>query len=325
MKKSLLIGVLIVLLASFAIAQDDAFPAGAEHAHFARVYNPNAPVAPAGNNMTYYGGPIMSGNANNIYIVYYGNWTTGDKKIINSWAATIGGSPLYNANTTFYDNATPNNFIQNVIGFNYITHTCNDLYSLGHHLTDANVQTIVANAISSGCLPNDTNGIYFVLTYVDVTESAFGGAFCTLFCGYHGFSTTIVSGEDIKYSFVGNPAKCPSGCDGNVAVYGDKTSPNQDIGADGAVSIMFHELSESVTDELVTSTAYSAWGAGTCGENGDCCNFVFGPTSTGTNSKGTYHYNQTIGTRRYLLQEMFALSEGPPNFTNVPGTCVQSP
>jgi len=274
--------------------------------------------------MTYYGGPIMSGTANNIYIVYYGNWTSGDKRIINSWATNIGASPLYNANTTFYDNASPNNFIQPVVGFNFVTHTCNDLYSLGKHLNDANIQTIVANAISSGCLPNDVNGIYFVLTYVDVMESAFGGAFCTLFCGYHTFSNTIVAGEDIKYSFVGNPAKCPSGCDGNVAVYGDKTSPNQDVGADGAVSIMFHELSESVTDPLVTSTAYSAWGAGTCGENGDCCNFTFGPTSTGTNSKGTYHYNQTIGGRRYLLQEMFALSQGPPNFTNVPGTCVQS-
>jgi len=66
MKRSLLIGVLIVLLASFAIAQDDAFPAGAERAHFARVYNPNAPAPPPGQTMTYYGGPIMSGNANNI-------------------------------------------------------------------------------------------------------------------------------------------------------------------------------------------------------------------------------------------------------------------
>jgi hypothetical protein len=323
MKRFSLLAVALMLLASLAVSQD-ALPEGARKAHFARVYNPNAPAAPPASTMTYYGGPIMSGNADNIYIVYYGTWTSGDKRIINSWAATIGGSPLYNANTTFYDNASPNNFIQNVVGFNYNTHTYDDNYSLGKNLNDANIQTIVANAISGGHLPNDVNGVYFVLTAKDVMESAFGGAFCTLFCGYHTFSTSIVSGENIKYSFVGNPAKCPSGCDGNVAVYGDKTSPNQDIGADGAVSIMFHELSESVTDELVTSTAYSAWGAGTCGENGDCCNFVFGPTSTGTNTKGTYHYNQTIGGRRYLLQEMFALSQGPPNFTNVPGTCVQS-
>jgi hypothetical protein len=323
MKNALLVATLLLLVTSLAVSQN-ALPAGAAGAHFTRVYNPNAPALPPAQTMTYYGGPIMSGSANQIYIVYYGNWTNQDRSIINSWSANIGASPLYNANTTFYDNASPNNFVQPVVGFNKNTHTCNDNYSLGKFLNDANVQTIVSNAIASGCLPNDTNGVYFVLTAKDVHETAFGGGFCTLFCGYHTFSRSIVTGEDIKYSFVGNPAQCPSGCTGNVGVYGDTSSPNGDLGADGAVSIMFHELSEAVTDPLVTSTAYSAWGAGTCGENGDCCNFTFGPTSTGTNIKGSFHYNQTIGGRKYLLQEMFALSQGPPNFTNVPGTCVQS-
>jgi hypothetical protein len=58
-----------------------------------------------------------------------------------------------------------------------------------------------------GHLPDDTNGVYFVLTATDVYETAFGGGFCTLFCGYHGPSTTIIPGEIITYSFV---AKVPT-------------------------------------------------------------------------------------------------------------------
>jgi hypothetical protein len=320
--KRLILLTIVVTLAACASAQD--LPVAADHVHFARVYNPHATAQPPGVTMTYYGGPIMFGTSNSLYIIYYGNWDTADQTIINTYAQNIGATGLYNANTTFYDNATPNNFISQVMNFNRKTNTYHDNYSLGKNLTDANIQTIVANAISGGFLPNDTNGIYFVLTYKDVFETAFGVGFCTAFCGYHTYSTTIVSGENIKYSFVGDAAKCPSGCDGNVAVYGDHTSPNTSIGADGSVSIMFHEMSESVTDPLVTSTAYSAWGAGSCGENGDCCNFVFGPTSVGTNSNGNYHYNQTFAGRNWLLQEMVALSEGPPTFTNVPGTCVQS-
>lgn len=320
MKRSLLVLVLVAF-AACAFAQS-AVPVGADHVHFARVYNAHQPAQPPGVTMTYYGGPLMLGTVN-IYIIYYGNWDTADQTIINTWAQSLGGTGLYNINTTYYDGATPANYISNSLGFNRTTNTYHDNYSLGKNLTDANVQTIVANAISGGHLPDDTNGVYFVLTYKDVFETAFGVGFCTYFCGYHSPSDTIVSGETIKYSFVGDAAKCPSGCDGNVALFGDKTSPNQSIGADGTVSIMFHELSETVTDSLV-GNSYSAWGAGSCGENGDCCNFVFGSTSTGSNSKGTYHYNQTFGGRNWLIQELPALSEGPPNYTNVPGTCVQS-
>jgi hypothetical protein len=320
MKRSLLVVVLVAF--AFALAQS---AVAADHVHFARVYKPGQAAVPAsGLDMTYYGGPIMYGTNNSIYIVYYGNWDTGDQTIINSWAQTIGGSGLYNTNTTFYDGASPANYISAVQNFNRKANTYHDNYSLGKNLTDADIQTIVSNAIAGGHLPNDVNGFYFVLTYLDVFETAFGEGFCTAFCGYHTYSTSIVSGENIKYSFVGDSAKCPSGCDGNVAIFGDKTSPNQSIGADGAVSVMTHELSEGVTDPQVTATAYSAWGAGNCGENGDCCAWTFGTTSTGSNSKGTFHYNETFGGRNWLIQQLPTLNGAPPSYTNVPVTCVQS-
>ena len=88
------------------------------------------------------------------------------------------------------------------------------------------------------------------------------------------------------------------------------------IDADGAISIIFHELSESVTDPEVNLR--TAWQAGTCGENGDCCNFTFGPTRKVANGS---HANESIGGKAYLIQEMFELTGTGTN--KVPGICKQ--
>jgi hypothetical protein len=60
-----------------------------------------------------------------------------------------------------------------------------------------------------------------------------------------------------------------------------------------------------------------------CEENGDCCNFNFGTTSTGTNSKGTFHFNQTFSNgKNYPIQQLFAITG--TGFTKVPGQCEQT-
>lgn len=321
LRKTVLSLLACTILLSCAFAQD------ASHVKLYPVLNPNGPshtlvyrpgqaALPPSSNITYYGGPIISVPVN-VYVVYYGKWSSIDRGIIDGFIKNLSGSPLYNINAGYYDNSTPQNFVQNVVNYTAKTNAYHDNYSLGKTLSDAQTQTIITNAINGGHLANDTNGVYFVLTAKDVHQNAFGGSFCSLYCGYHGPSTTIISGETIKYSFVGNPAQCPTGCDGNVAIYGDKTSPNSDIGADGVTNVLFHELSESVTDPEVNMN--TAWQAGSCGENGDCCNFTFGTTSKGTNGA---HYNQTINGVNYLVQEMFKLTG--TGFTSVTGVCAQS-
>jgi len=44
------------------------------------------------------------------------------------------------------------------------------------------------------------------------------------------------------------PPSLYSGCSGNVANYGDTTSPNGDIGMDAVADDLIHELSETTTD-----------------------------------------------------------------------------
>src|SRR6185369_231151 len=105
-----------------------------------------------------------------------------------------------------------------------------DNYSLGTALSDANIQTIVSSAISSGRLPLNSNGVYFVLTSADVNETS---GFCTQYCGWHTHGT--ISGTDIKYSFVGGSARCASACEWQV------TGPNGGGSGDGMASIIAHE------------------------------------------------------------------------------------
>jgi len=230
------------------------------------------------------------GGSTNAYVVYYGNWASSSQNIVNTWLQHLGGSELYNINTTYFD--TTGAEVRNIVNYNPATNSYLDNYSLGTNLTDANIQTVISKslAINGGTLPTDDNGAYFVLTSPDVSETAFGATFCGSFCGYHNPSTTIISGHTIKYSFVGSPAACPSACDGNI-INGDSTTPNGDVGADGAINVMFHELSETVSDPVIT-----AWGEDES-ENGDQCNFNFGTFSSLPQAGNGAHYNVTFCSR----------------------------
>jgi len=98
-------------------------------------------------------------------------------------------------------------------------------------------------------------------------------------------------------------------------VIGDTTSPNSDIVVDGAISVLSHELSETVTDP----DPNSAWTDPTYGEIGDACAWQFGALRTVANGS---HANQHIGNRDYIIQMLPLL--GKKIGTDVwQTTCVQ--
>lgn len=70
-------------------------------------------------------------------------------------------------------------------------------YSKGTRLSDSSVLSVVSSAITSHALPSDSNGVYFVLTSSDATETS---GFCVFYCGWHNRAT--IAGADIKYAFV---------------------------------------------------------------------------------------------------------------------------
>jgi hypothetical protein len=304
MKKQWLGIVIAVCFACCAFAQNTAFT------HALRPFDKNHPPSPDCNGsclIQYNGGPVFE-VAPTVYIIWYGSWTAQDKSIINYYFHHLGGSTQNKINHTYSDSTGM--FIPNVVHHTALN-DYHDNYSLGKSINDSGIQKVVANAISGGHLPNDTNGIYFVLTYKDVHDP---DGFCTQFCGYHGPSSSIVSGEVIKYSMVGDPDQCPSGCETSF-ILGDKGSPNNDPGADGTTAIMWHEFSETVSDPEVNFK--TAWAANFCGESGDCCAWIFG---TVKKDSAGHFYTNIIGTKEYAMQEMFKLTSKSRS-GNVPGTC----
>lgn len=239
------------------------------------------------NGINYHGGPVMLGPTN-VYYIWYGDWSSNTADtILTDLAQNIGASPYYNINTTYYDGS--NVRIANAVDYGGST---TDSYSKGTALTDANIQAIVSNAITSSSLPKDANAVYFVLTSADVNVSS---GFCTQYCGWHAHAT--IEGVDIKYSFVGNPDRCPSSCAAQTV------GPNGNAGADGMASIIVHELEEAVTDPDL-----DAWYDRRGYENADKCAWKFGTTTT--NPVDGSKYNMTLGRRNYLIQQNWVNAAG---------------
>jgi hypothetical protein len=223
----------------------------------------------------------------NVYYIWYGNWSGNSAvTILTDLAQNIGGSPYYNINTTYYDGN--NNHVSNSV--NYAGSTT-DSYSRGTSLSDSAIQGVVADAINAGRLPKDTNGVYFVLTSADVTASS---GFCTQYCGWHTHGT--IAGSDIKYSFIGNPDRCPSACEAQT------TGPNGNAGADGMASIISHELEEAATDPDL-----NAWYDRRGMENADKCAWTFGTTYTVANGSSA---NVQLGSRDFLIQRNWVNASG---------------
>jgi hypothetical protein len=218
---------------------------------------------------------------------WYGNWSGNTATtILSDFASSIGGSPYYNINSTYY-NASQTPVATTVV----LAGSATDNYSLGTALSDANVRTVVSNAIKSGALPKDADGVYFVLTSADVNETS---GFCTQYCGWHTHAT--IGRTDIKYSFVGNPDRCPSACSAQTV------SPNGNAGADGMANIIAHELEEAATDPDL-----NAWYDSAGLENADKCAWKFGATYITSNGA---HANMKLGLRNYLIQQNWVNASG---------------
>lgn len=221
--------------------------------------------------LVYNGGPVMVKNVN-IYFIYYGSWPANSgQKTLESFITDISSaSPDPSAYTSPRRWWTTNlQFYQLINGVkSYVTSKVTlakvvyDRYSKGTALSDANIWQVVLAQLNSGALPVDNNGVYFVLVSNDVTATS---GMCTQYCGWH--TANYFTNLYIKYAFIGNSEiKCPGSC----GPAGNNLSGFP--GADGMVSVLAHELAESVTDPIPPKGWLEAKG----GENADLCAYKYG-------------------------------------------------
>ncbi len=271
---------------------------------------PNQDAGPFDNQIPYHGGPVLTGTTH-VYLIWYGDWAgnTG-KTIIPDLINSIGGSPYYNINTTYF--MIPSALDAGVdagmdagmdgscdLGWQYVSNQVqlinqtDDAYSKGKQIMDDDVWTILVKALNDHKLAVDENAVYFILTSSDVVDIS---GECLFWCGWH-FNGSY-NGFDIKYALVPNAEVCMNSCsaldqDPDGGAY---LSPNDNPGVDSMASVVLHELEETATDPDLN--AWYDWNNG--GENADKCAWKFGTTYPTTNGAKA---NMRLGNRDYLIQQ----------------------
>ncbi|KAF1002618.1 protein EXORDIUM-like 5 [Apium graveolens] len=234
--------------------------------------------------LRYHMGPVLSSPIN-IYLIWYGKWANPHKLLIKDFLLSISskGSPSPSVSdwwrtVSLYTDQTGANISRTVlIAGEYTDH----LYSHGKDLTRLTVQDVIASAVKSKPFPVDhKTGIYLILTADDVTMQDY----CRAVCGFHYFTFPSKVGYTLPYAWIGHSIKqCPEVCAYPFAVPGYMGGggpgalhpPNGDIGVDGMISVIGHELAELSSNPLV-----NAWYAGedptAPTEIGDLCEGLYG-------------------------------------------------
>lgn len=263
------------------------------------------PQVVTGNGINYHGGPVLQGNPVPIYVIWYGNWngtgsnTQATVSLVDTFLNSLGNTGYERINTTYGDTTG------NVSGNLALAGQVFDAGSQGTKLRNSRISAAISAQLTSGALPTNPDGVYLFVTSSNVSEQGF----CSSFCGFHTRQT--LNGADIKWAFIGNTDRCPSGCE--IQSTGPNSPATGVGGADGLINVMTHESEESITDPDL-----NAWFDSSGNEDADKCNFKFGPTTTCTTSNGCTaagasagaKFNQTFGNHNWMMQMEWENSRG---------------
>ncbi|EAZ03953.1 hypothetical protein EE612_039380 [Oryza sativa] len=221
--------------------------------------------------MQYHMGPVVSGSPTNLYLIWYGRWEAAAQAVLRDFLASLSAPAAPSPAVSDWWARAPRLYADqtgaNVTGAFAVAGERSDAgYSHGASLRRIDMQSVIRSAVYAypDPLPLDPySGVYLVLTSPDVQVEEF----CRAVCGFHYFTFASVVGVTVPYAWVGNSAtQCPGKCAYPFAApdYGGGAGgqqvlrpPNGDVGVDGMVIVLGHELAELATNPLV-----NAWYAG---------------------------------------------------------------
>ncbi|XP_073311500.1 protein EXORDIUM-like 3 [Primulina huaijiensis] len=266
--------------------------------------------------LKYHMGPVLTANIT-VYPIWYGAWQSSQKRIIREFISSISDADSTPPSVSgwwktvrHYTDQTGANISRTV----RLGEEKNDrFYSHGKSLTRLSVQSVIKSAVTASTRPlpiNPKSGVYLLLTSGEV----FVQDFCNNVCGFHYFTFPSIVGYTLPYAWVGNSAKlCPAVCAYPFAVPdyipGLKAvkPPNGDIGVDGMISVIAHEIAELSTNPLI-----NAWYAGQDPvfpvEIADLCEGIYGTGGGGSytgqmlNGEDGATFNMNGIRRRFLVQ-----------------------
>ncbi|XP_020115008.1 protein EXORDIUM-like 3 [Ananas comosus] len=273
--------------------------------------------------LRYHMGPVLTANIT-VHPIWYGRqWSRAQKRIIRSFLRSISPSssgvpprrPSVAAwwrTVRLYTDQTGANISAAVaLG----AEKSDRRLSRGASLSRLDIQGVIRDAVTAKTRPlpvNARGGLYLVLTSPDVAVEDF----CGQVCGFHYFTFPSIVGYALPYAWAGNSAgRCPEVCAYPFAVPSyvpgarAERAPNGDVGVDGMVSVVAHELAEMASNPLV-----NAWyaGADPCfpTEIADLCEGIYGTGGGGAYTgqllldrrTGAAYNANGVGGRRFLVQ-----------------------
>ncbi|KAI6674185.1 hypothetical protein NL676_002091 [Syzygium grande] len=220
-------------------------------------------------------GPVLASPIS-VYIIWCGHWYQKQQATTRDFIYSLSAPSSYASHPSvadwwrtiwLYTDQTGSNITRDIA-------LSGEFYDFSHggYLSRLDIQSVIKHSVTASdphTLPlNPHSGLYLVLTSSDVQVQDF----CRAVCGFHYFTFPTIVGVTVPYAWIGySGTQCPRICAYPFAwpKYLGRPLPrtnggndlmkpeNGDVGVDGMISVIAHELAEVSSNPLV-----NAWYAG---------------------------------------------------------------
>ncbi|KAJ3133524.1 hypothetical protein HK101_004457 [Irineochytrium annulatum] len=199
----------------------------------------NVPYPPSGD-VRYHGGVTLAGQVN-VFVIWYGAWTTKQKQPIIDFLNGVSSHPAWGILSQY---GSPSGWVGSI---GYAGGYDDPAYAF-EYLNNDNMTAVegaVASLIAAGKVPELSNAVYVVLEDL-VSTMAFRCA--VPYCGTHS-AVTLPDSNHVGVISIGWPASptCNGGCLNPIFVTG-APPPNGDANIDSIISTLFNEIVGAVTN-----------------------------------------------------------------------------